>query len=1363
MSLKSFSIFFLLIVFLVASGYGWYSYKKYQEEQDVLLWHNILEKIQFLSENYASQIAAYQLYLKQYPEGKYSATAYLEVTRAMALQKAELLWAEAQKKTVQSLQDYSDAIQAYQKYLEWAPKGKYALKAKEKILELGYHKEEESFWLLCFSKAEMEKTYEPKIAAYQGYLQKYPSGKYKEKATATILSLESSLEEEKYYRQILQEARSYYDKGDYEEAYDSCLKYSKKYPQGNYSSLIALEIKEIQRKKETLFFEEKAKSSVTYLERANFERAHREIISYLSEYPEPLYNKEARKLLQEISQAEEEALYQKATRFVGNLPQRIQSLEEFLAKYPEGKYSQQIQKLLKEYKKEYIARKILRTPPEGLKKEESLKGASQKLLDLLELVQDSWKSKDQERSRKQLQTAYLLVDKGSPIIETLDTLQEYLYFKEIEILLQKGDSSAENLCKDAVSRFPDSQKFKNFLQKAIQENISPKLRESYSIALQLQEKKQYEEAIALYNTIFPQMNDHYKKLVELNRQECKDLFSEREYKKAYEWQEKGDYEKALESYIKIKSQMSEKYAKILEKNTKECQDKLFETYYALARKAYQEKDIAQCLQAILKAEKLGKNDIYLSNLKLQITDKVYTEYHHKIVKALEEQRIALARDMLSEVYEKYNIGEEWDKKFSDFKAFLDAHDKAHEEFRKGNNKECINFSKIALKYYENAQIRKILLQVEMENEKYYTYLSQAEEYLSEGKIEKTQEVIQKLKSMRGDIPDIRKMENLWFMQMAKRDKGDFIEKLLYKIPVKGGEWVLDMASSEWRNLSYQRQSELAALYQKVYAQQKDLSVEKMFRSPQISFELVLIPPGRYLRGSPAGEKDRYLDEQYHLVTISKAFWMSKYEITQDQWFQVTQERPWQGKQDKASTSKITKGNTSKHPASYVSWKDIESKFFSRLEEKFALPTEAQWEYSCRAGTTTRFYWGDDIAHQKIEDYAWYSENTEKKGNPFPQDVGQKIPNAWHLYDMSGNLYEWCQDWRGEYPATEQFDPSGPLQGEERVYRGGMWFHNARFCRSAFRASYLPDYRGYYTGFRLVQEINDEKIVIASLNWTGSTAIEQIMKYVLEKELRIPTEIKNVPERNIWPELQEGTVDIFPDLWLPNRIALFREYVEERKTVIAKVSYPDAYQGFYIPSKVAKKYDIKNVFDLKGKENLFDVNGDGKGDIWVGDGNWDSTAINISKIREYGIDLEIFQSDEKRFYPVLKENMQAEKPILFYFWEPGWVTYTYDVTLLEEPPYQEDKWIFSKGRPELTKISCSYPKATIYVGISKKLQKRIPKAYKFFMNWYIPINEVSYLIAEIEDIPDNPAKDPAEVAKEWVRKHPDIIKNWLRDL
>jgi formylglycine-generating enzyme required for sulfatase activity len=158
-----------------------------------------------------------------------------------------------------------------------------------------------------------------------------------------------------------------------------------------------------------------------------------------------------------------------------------------------------------------------------------------------------------------------------------------------------------------------------------------------------------------------------------------------------------------------------------------------------------------------------------------------------------------------------------------------------------------------------------------------------------------------------------------------------------------------------------------------------------------------------------------------------------------------------------------------NPVEQVSWEDA-VEFCRKLSELSAekaagnvyrLPTEAQWEYACRAGTTTQFSFGDD--ESDLGDYAWYRENSASKAHP----VGGKQPNAWGLYDMHGNVWEWCQDWYDDYPSGAVTDPTGPADGSGRVIRGGGWDFIAEICRSAYRSGFGPSFRSLSDcGFRV---------------------------------------------------------------------------------------------------------------------------------------------------------------------------------------------------------------------------------------------------------------------------------------------------------
>jgi len=218
----------------------------------------------------------------------------------------------------------------------------------------------------------------------------------------------------------------------------------------------------------------------------------------------------------------------------------------------------------------------------------------------------------------------------------------------------------------------------------------------------------------------------------------------------------------------------------------------------------------------------------------------------------------------------------------------------------------------------------------------------------------------------------------------------------------------------------------------------------------VKLELVLIPAGKFLMGSPEPEKG-FTRETQHEVTISKPFYMGRYEVTQEQYEAITGTNPSQFK-------------GAKNPVESVSWEDAQEfgkKLSAKTGKTVQLPTEAQWEYPCRAGTTTRFYSGD--ADGDLDGVGWYGSNSGGTTHP----VGEKKPNTWGLYDMHGNVCEWCADWYKEYEAGAVTDPTGPATGAFRVLRGGGYNNYPWFCISAHRACHRPDVRDFVSGFRVI--------------------------------------------------------------------------------------------------------------------------------------------------------------------------------------------------------------------------------------------------------------------------------------------------------
>ena len=225
----------------------------------------------------------------------------------------------------------------------------------------------------------------------------------------------------------------------------------------------------------------------------------------------------------------------------------------------------------------------------------------------------------------------------------------------------------------------------------------------------------------------------------------------------------------------------------------------------------------------------------------------------------------------------------------------------------------------------------------------------------------------------------------------------------------------------------------------------------------IGMKLRLIPAGEFTMGSPGTESDRIDNETQHGVSITKPFYLGVTEVTQEQYQKVMGSNP-------------SKFKGPQNPVEHVNWSEAVEfcrKLSAMPAEKTAghvyrLPTEAEWEYACRAGTATAYGFGDDRSGLGV--YGWFGSNSGSKTHP----VGEKKPNAWGLYDMHGNVWEWCQDWHGDYPSGSATDPTGATSGSLRVNRGGGWFYDARFCRSANRSWFTPEGRSSYLGFRVLR-------------------------------------------------------------------------------------------------------------------------------------------------------------------------------------------------------------------------------------------------------------------------------------------------------
>ena len=277
------------------------------------------------------------------------------------------------------------------------------------------------------------------------------------------------------------------------------------------------------------------------------------------------------------------------------------------------------------------------------------------------------------------------------------------------------------------------------------------------------------------------------------------------------------------------------------------------------------------------------------------------------------------------------------------------------------------------------------------------------------------------------------------------------------------EYVTDLAqTNSWRCLEYLQLPASPYLWadKSAPATGKRFYRAEVFAAPT---NLVFIAPGTFRMGSPSNEVDRGDNEgPQTAVTISRGFWMGKYEVAQGEYLAVMGSNPshFQGDMNR--------------PVEMVTWFNA-TNYCGKLTQReraagriatnsvYRLPTEAEWEYACRAWTSPRFSYGDDPGYTNLAQYAWYAANSGGTTHP----VGQKLPNPWGLYDASGNVWEWCLDWYAPYPGGTALDPQGPATGVDRLFRGGSWIGPGNGSRSAQRFHNLPTITFDNVGFRVV--------------------------------------------------------------------------------------------------------------------------------------------------------------------------------------------------------------------------------------------------------------------------------------------------------
>jgi len=377
----------------------------------------------------------------------------------------------------------------------------------------------------------------------------------------------------------------------------------------------------------------------------------------------------------------------------------------------------------------------------------------------------------------------------------------------------------------------------------------------------------------------------------------------------------------------------------------------------------------------------------------------------------------------------------------------------------------------------------------------------------------------------------------------------------------------------------------------------DKSPEYEGEGPKMEF--VRIPAGSFHMGSPVSEEGRHDNEgPVHKVRITKPFYMGKYEVTQAQWTAVMGTTVRQ-QRDKADFPWLLKGEGPDHPIYYVAWEEA-VEFCNKLGKKFRLPTEAEWEYACRAGSRTRFHYGDDPNYSELDQHAWYRGKSDNKTHP----VGQKKPNALGLYDMHGNISEWCSDpyLTGSYMNAGSVDPTGPRVAKAlgRVCRGGSWLDIPDKCRSASRRDATKSDRFDFIGFRVVytgRAAGDKELVEITLPERAAKVAA-----TSNKSKRPPRAIAGAVRDEAG--LSIGDVD----MWIkPIRGWILRRYPEGSFEIFWRPKDPSARKQVYHllarneQRNLAVDFEIEedvNALNIKLKPGVIltgrVVNGDGKG-------------------------------------------------------------------------------------------------------------------------------------------------------------------------
>ena len=291
------------------------------------------------------------------------------------------------------------------------------------------------------------------------------------------------------------------------------------------------------------------------------------------------------------------------------------------------------------------------------------------------------------------------------------------------------------------------------------------------------------------------------------------------------------------------------------------------------------------------------------------------------------------------------------------------------------------------------------------------------------------------------------------------------------------------------------------------------------------------------------------------------------------------------------------------------------------------------------------------------------------------------------------------------------------------------------------------------------------LVIGIPNWVSVNAMGHVVQRVLEDNLGLDVEIQNATNPIVFEAMDKGTMHVHPEVWIPNQNNLHKTYVEDKGTVLRAPNSVIAFQGMCVPTFVAEKHGVTSITQLTDPNiaKLFDTDGDGKGEIWIGATGWASTNVEYIRAKSYGHDqtLDLIEMDETLALAKIESLVKQGKPYVFICWTPHHMFGAFDLTVLKEPAHDPDKWVIVQPTDDpdwLSKSSApvAWGDTNLHIYYAKALEKSHPQAAQILANIKVETDQVSQWVYEIVVN----KTDPTELAKKWVEENADLVDSWL---